>query len=128
MPVRALARGVQAPDVVADLVRAHLRELGAGAEPRRAPLAREHARRAAGDHEVERLHEPAGDRPGPLGAGGHGEPRGAGARAGAALLDRREAHAAASSGARCAGPHAPPTRSITAPSTSSAVTPSPIAS
>ena len=51
--------GVDAPDVVADLVRADLGELGARAASRRAALARQRARGAAGEDEVERLDQRA---------------------------------------------------------------------
>ena len=127
--------GVEPAHVVADLVGPHLRQLRARAEARRPPLAGQHPGGAARDHEVERLDEPAGDRAGALRPGRHGEARRAVPRAGPPLLDRGEAHAAASSGARTSAANAParsgtapPTRSSTAPSTSSGVTPSPTAS
>ncbi len=49
--------GVELADVVADLVRPDLRELGPHAQARRAPLARKGAGRAVGEDEVERLDQ-----------------------------------------------------------------------
>ena len=63
----ARARGdvpVDPPHVVAGLVRAHLSELGAHAEPRRAVVAGEQAFDPAPDRQVERAQQRPGERPG----------------------------------------------------------------
>ena len=114
-------RGVEPAHVVADLVWADLRELGALAEAGRAPLARQHAGRALREQQVERLDEGAADRARSLGAGGR---------------DERGATDAAGRPSRGRAPPPPPppfaSAAPTAPriraSTSSAATPSPSAS
>jgi hypothetical protein len=111
-------RRVEAAHVVAHLVRADLGELGAGAEPGRAPLARQRPGRAAREHEVERLDERARHRPRPLAARRRREPcdglRGSLRHAATASVRGSDA--------------APPTAERIRASTSSGATPSPSAS
>ena len=104
--------GIDRADVVAELVRPDLRELRAGAAARRPALARQHAGRAAGEHEVERLDERALHRARALAPGWVGELR---------------AHAAIGWVGALAG-RTPPTVSRMRASRSSACTPSPSAS
>ena len=61
---RACARGrVELTDVIAGLVHAQLRELGARADPRRPVLAGQHAGGAPHQRQVQRLHDPRRRRP-----------------------------------------------------------------
>ncbi len=63
LPGAGTRGGVELADVVADLVRAQLRELRARADAGGATVARQGTRHQPRDREVERLDERLGDRP-----------------------------------------------------------------
>ena len=100
--------GVDLPNVVADLVRPQLGQLGARAEPGGTAVARQRSRGPLGRHEIERLEQPLRHVPRAL--------------AGRGRLERARAHAAAIPGSRSMFVRGSGTAASTRSSSSSAVT------